>query len=190
MSSGETKAFVRTYVTERKIKSQGFRTQRIWIQGLSHRQGTAIPRCKGLRYKKPALYSGMPAADATKTRKYHMMSFMGNSVIQCHFFPAFNTHDSDNEEEVDGYRDHILKRADGLEQAAAILRAQVPHKNRLWMSRFVMIKRNIDIGADVGLMVDDIRKFERTGCDRGTTWAKSGNREDERRVLNTMGYQF
>ncbi|KAJ7459417.1 hypothetical protein B0H11DRAFT_1924302 [Mycena galericulata] len=73
MSSGETKAFVRTYVTERKIKSQGFRTQRIWIQGLSHRQGTAIPRRKGLRYKKPALYSGMPAADATKTRKYHVL---------------------------------------------------------------------------------------------------------------------
>ncbi|KAJ7763778.1 hypothetical protein B0H16DRAFT_1801158 [Mycena metata] len=106
--------------------------------------------------------------------------------VQRQFFPAFDTHDSDVEEEVDGYRDHLLRRAAELEQAAAILRAQVPHRNKLWMSSIA--RRNI--GADVGQMVADIRRFESTAHVRDTTWAKKGDKDDRRRKENTMGYQI
>ncbi|KAJ7173524.1 hypothetical protein C8R46DRAFT_892769 [Mycena filopes] len=108
--------------------------------------------------------------------------------VQRQFFPSFDTHDSDEEEEVrvDNYCDHLAKRATELEQGAAIIRAQLAHRNKLWMSS--MSKR--DIGGDVALMVADVRRFESTSRVRDTTWAKKGDRESRRRVQNTMGYQI
>ncbi|KAJ7212430.1 hypothetical protein C8J57DRAFT_1539109 [Mycena rebaudengoi] len=105
--------------------------------------------------------------------------------VQRHFFPSFETHDSDDEEQLDAHSEYILKRADELEEAAAILRSQVPHRNKLWMSN--VVKRNI--GGDAGKMVADIRRFESTARARDTTWAKKGDRESIRRMQNTMGYQ-
>ncbi|KAJ7182021.1 hypothetical protein C8R46DRAFT_1027825 [Mycena filopes] len=69
------------------------------------------------------------------------------------------------------------------EQGAAIIRAQLAHRNKLWMSS--MSKR--DIGGDVALMVADVRRFESTSRVRDTTWAKKGDKESRRRVANTMG---
>ncbi|KAJ7230875.1 hypothetical protein C8J57DRAFT_1582643 [Mycena rebaudengoi] len=78
--------------------------------------------------------------------------------VQRQFFPAFETHDSDDEQQVDMYVDALQKRAEELERGAAILRAQIPHRNKLWMSS--VVKRNI--GGDVSKMVADIRRFETT----------------------------
>jgi hypothetical protein len=83
------------------------------------------------------------------------------------------------------YVDALQKRAEELERGAAILRAQIPHRNKLWMSS--VVKRNI--GGDVSKMVADIRRFETTSRVRDTTWAKKGDKESSRRVQNTMGYQ-
>ncbi|KAJ6592145.1 hypothetical protein DFH09DRAFT_1136732, partial [Mycena vulgaris] len=107
--------------------------------------------------------------------------------IQRVFFPSFETHDSDDEEQepsIDEYSDHLRKRADELEQAAAILCAQIPHTNNLWMASIV--KRNV--GQDVGQMVGDIRKFEGTARVRNTTWGK--DKKGRRSMQNTMEYQI
>ncbi|KAJ7827941.1 hypothetical protein B0H14DRAFT_2594895 [Mycena olivaceomarginata] len=96
--------------------------------------------------------------------------------IQRQFFPSFDGHESDDEEQ----------RAQELEQAAAILRSQVPHGNKLWLSS--IYKR--DVGADVSQMVADIRRFESTSRVRDTTWPKTGDKEARRRMQNTMGYQI
>ncbi|KAJ7788196.1 hypothetical protein B0H14DRAFT_3892573 [Mycena olivaceomarginata] len=69
--------------------------------------------------------------------------------IQRHFFPSFDTHDSDDKEQIDQYTAHLLALAEDFDKAAAILRAQVPHKNKLWMSSIV----NRKIGGDVVLLV-------------------------------------
>ncbi|KAJ7310684.1 hypothetical protein DFH08DRAFT_823060 [Mycena albidolilacea] len=69
--------------------------------------------------------------------------------VQRSFFPSFNGEHSDDKEEIDGYQAHLLKRAEEFEQAAAIFRAQVPHRNRIWMSS--MVKQ--DIGHNVGNLV-------------------------------------
>jgi hypothetical protein len=83
-------------------------------------------------------------------------------------------------------RTSLLAHAEDFEKAAAILRSQVPHRNKLWMSSIV--KRNV--GADVSELVTDIRKFESTSRTRETTWARNGDKEGRRRIQNTMGYQI
>ncbi|KAJ7792982.1 hypothetical protein B0H14DRAFT_2623333 [Mycena olivaceomarginata] len=70
---------------------------------------------------------------------------------------------------------NLLKRAYEFEKAAAILRAQVPHRNKLWMSSIV--SRDRDIGRDVGQSVADIGRFERTSHARDPTWARPGDKE-------------
>ncbi|KAJ7857412.1 hypothetical protein B0H14DRAFT_2578303 [Mycena olivaceomarginata] len=58
--------------------------------------------------------------------------------VQHTFFPSFNgEHNDDEEEEIDGYSADLLKRAEEVERATAIFRAQVPHRNRIWMSSMV-----------------------------------------------------
>ncbi|KAJ7802031.1 hypothetical protein B0H14DRAFT_2614794 [Mycena olivaceomarginata] len=106
--------------------------------------------------------------------------------VQRMFFPSFNGEHSDNEEEIDGYSVHLLKRAEESERAAAIFRAQVPHRNRIWMSS--MVKQ--DVGRDVGNLVKDIHRYESSSRVRDTTWArKKGDKEEQCRIKNTMGYQ-
>ncbi|KAJ7814026.1 hypothetical protein B0H14DRAFT_2604468 [Mycena olivaceomarginata] len=61
--------------------------------------------------------------------------------------PSFEAQDSDDEEEVEGYAHNLLRRADVFQKAAEILRAQVPHGNRLWKSSIV--KRNIGCDAQI-----------------------------------------
>ncbi|KAJ7679837.1 hypothetical protein B0H17DRAFT_1138976 [Mycena rosella] len=100
-------------------------------------------------------------------------------------FLSSEAQDSDDEEEVEGYAQDLLRRADAFQKVAEILRAQVPHGNRLWMSSIV--KR--DIGQDVSLMVADINRHELTAQTRDTTWPKKGDKEGQRRSQNTMGYQ-
>jgi hypothetical protein len=51
-----------------------------------------------------------------------------------------------------------------------------------------IVKRNV--GKDVSLMVADIRRYESTGQKRDNTWGKRGDKEANRRVANTMGYQL
>ncbi|KAJ7882346.1 hypothetical protein B0H14DRAFT_2565337 [Mycena olivaceomarginata] len=106
--------------------------------------------------------------------------------IQQQFFPSFDGHESDDEKQVDAFVTHLQKRADKFEQAAAILRAQVPRRNKLWMSSVV----NGDIGRDVSQMVTDIHRFERTSRVRDTTWAKNRDKEGRRQMQNTIGYQI
>ncbi|KAJ7354208.1 hypothetical protein DFH08DRAFT_804127 [Mycena albidolilacea] len=95
--------------------------------------------------------------------------------IQRQFFLSFVTHDSGGDEQ----------RAYEFEKAAAILSAQVPHRNKLWMSSIV----SRDIGGDVGQFVADIGRFERTSHARDPTWARPGDKEGRLHIQNTMGYQ-
>ncbi|KAJ7328013.1 hypothetical protein DFH08DRAFT_816174 [Mycena albidolilacea] len=68
-------------------------------------------------------------------------------------FPSFEAQDSDDEEEVEGYAQELLRRADAFQKAAGILRAQVPHRNRLWMSSIV--KRNIGCDLKRGIRIPE-----------------------------------
>jgi hypothetical protein len=45
-----------------------------------------------------------------------------------------------------------------------------------------------DIGGDVALMVEDIRRYEETGRTMDKTWANTKNKKEVRRMKNTMGY--
>ncbi|KAJ7894949.1 hypothetical protein B0H14DRAFT_3426555 [Mycena olivaceomarginata] len=66
------------------------------------------------------------------------------------FFPSFEAQDSDDEEEVEGYAQDLLRRADTFQKAAEILRAQVLHRDRLWMSGVVKQNIGCDLPADSG----------------------------------------
>ncbi|KAJ7171174.1 hypothetical protein C8R46DRAFT_1262353, partial [Mycena filopes] len=81
--------------------------------------------------------------------------------------------------------EQILRRADELERAAAMFRAQVEAESHLWISSAV----RRDVGKDVSLMVADVKRHESSGLTRKTTWGKRGSKEDQRRAANTMGYQ-
>ena len=75
--------------------------------------------------------------------------------------------------------------ATAFEDAAAILRAQASHRNRIWLKGLIDRK----VGRDVIHFVGDIRRFEETGRKRGTTWGMGEGKDGRRRVQNTMGYQ-
>jgi hypothetical protein len=69
-----------------------------------------------------------------------------------------------------------------LQHAARILKAQAKHRNRIWMKSIV----DRDIGRDASDLVKDVKHFEKTSQKMHATWPK--NRQDARRVKNTMGY--
>lgn len=79
----------------------------------------------------------------------------------------------------------VETRAAALAEASAILRAQLPHRNAIWLRSMV----SSDVGADAHQLVRDVRRYETTGLSRDNTWAKSGDRDAQRRARNTMGYQ-
>jgi hypothetical protein len=80
----------------------------------------------------------------------------------------------------------LALRADKLEEAAQIIRSQLPHRNAIWITS--MADRNI--GHDVAHLVHDVRRFETTGRIRDTTWGRGGDPISTRRAKNTMGYQL
>ena len=75
-----------------------------------------------------------------------------------------------------------------MRHAADIFDAQAsipnPSDNRIWQKSVC----DCDIGKDVALMVEDIRRFEETGRSNSKTWANSKNKKEVRRMQNTMGY--
>ncbi len=79
----------------------------------------------------------------------------------------------------------LQRRAQELREAADIIDAQLPKKNSIWIKS--MVDRNV--GKDICLFVQDIRRVEVTGKQRETTWARVGDKEGQRRVRNTMGYE-
>ena len=76
-------------------------------------------------------------------------------------------------------------RVDELEEVAHIIKSQLPHANRVWISS--MISQNI--GSDASHLVQDIQHVEVSGRCRETTWPRLGDREGAQRSRNTMGYQ-
>lgn len=50
--------------------------------------------------------------------------------------------------------------------------------------------RDRDLGGDVRHFVADILHAEETARMRDNTWGKAGDRNANRRMRNTMGYQF
>jgi hypothetical protein len=85
----------------------------------------------------------------------------------------------------DMYQEKLLQKAEAFEEAAKILRSQIPHRSRIWMKSIIDRK----LGDDVTNFVADIRRFESTGHKRDTTWGEGGKKVEKRRVQNTMGYQ-
>ncbi|KAK6984344.1 hypothetical protein R3P38DRAFT_3332875 [Favolaschia claudopus] len=91
-----------------------------------------------------------------------------------------------SEEVLDEQSAHLEKLASDLEEAARMIRSQIPHRNALWMAS--LTRRNV--GSDVSALVGDIRRFERTSRSQETTWPENNSGEEVRRVANTMGYQI
>jgi hypothetical protein len=60
----------------------------------------------------------------------------------------------------------LALRVKELEEAARIIRSQLPHCNAIWINS--MARQNI--GRDVSHLVHDICRFETTGRIRDTTW--------------------
>jgi hypothetical protein len=83
------------------------------------------------------------------------------------------------------YQEELRQKADCLEEAARILRSQIPHRNHIWMKSIVDRK----LGKDIMDFVADVQRFENTGRTRDTTWADGAGKVAKRRVRNTMGYQ-
>jgi hypothetical protein len=81
---------------------------------------------------------------------------------------------------------HLESLAKDFEQAAKIIRSQIPHRNAIWMRGLQRRK----FGNEVSNFVADIRQLQSTGRSRNTTWARDGDKESRRRVQNTMGYVF
>ncbi|PIL26554.1 hypothetical protein GSI_12312 [Ganoderma sinense ZZ0214-1] len=95
--------------------------------------------------------------------------------------------EKENEDkELDQKTDKLKRRVKELRQAADLIEAQLPFKNKIWIGS--MVDRNI--GGDVSLFLGDVRHFQKTASTRSTTWAKKGDREGQRRSRNTMGYQL
>jgi hypothetical protein len=57
------------------------------------------------------------------------------------------------------YQEKLLQKAEAFEEAAQILRSQIPHRNPIWMKSVIDRK----LGNDVADFVADIRRFESTG---------------------------
>ena len=79
----------------------------------------------------------------------------------------------------------LQRRAGELREAADIIEAQLPFRNKIWVNS--MVDRNL--GGDVSQFLGDVRHVEKTGRKRDTTWAQKGDREGQHRSRNTMGYQ-
>ncbi|RDX40008.1 hypothetical protein OH76DRAFT_1459607 [Lentinus brumalis] len=91
----------------------------------------------------------------------------------------------DSEDEEEEVTEHLARRAKELREFADIIDQQLPLGNRIWISS--MADRNV--GKDVSLALQDIKHLEEKGRRRETTWARAGDREGQRRLRNTMGYQ-
>ena len=83
------------------------------------------------------------------------------------------------------YQEKLLQKAEAFEEAAQILRSQIPHRNQIWMKSVIDQK----LGNDVTDFVADIHHFESIGQKQDTTWGEGGKKVEKRRVQNTMGYQ-
>ncbi|KAJ7575436.1 hypothetical protein C8J56DRAFT_1063322 [Mycena floridula] len=89
-----------------------------------------------------------------------------------------------DEHQMDQWCENLLTRADELEAAAKIMRAQTVHRNHIWIKSVA----ECDVGRDAADLVADIRRHETTGKTRDNTWARPKNADDRRRVANVMGY--
>ncbi|PPQ88021.1 hypothetical protein CVT25_000969 [Psilocybe cyanescens] len=74
---------------------------------------------------------------------------------------------SGDEDELEIYRENILKRASAFDEAARILRAQVPVSKPIWLKSVV----DRGLGNDVLTFVADITWHEGTSRKRDMTWA-------------------
>ena len=78
----------------------------------------------------------------------------------------------------------MLETAKIFEEAAAIIRSQVPHNNNLWMkgiSKSCMV-------AKAKTLVENVHYLEMTGRTRRTTWPRNPKDADRKKYL--MGYQI
>ncbi|KAJ7688240.1 hypothetical protein B0H17DRAFT_1135699 [Mycena rosella] len=151
-----------------------------------------LSRCpRHLPKHRPAVGDASAAVDAASMLPDHInrhhVPRVPRDPSSAHVTPGWRCcrHDSDDEEEVQSNAEYLPRQADEFIRAAEILRAHVPHKNRIWMSSIV--KR--DIGHNVSLMVADINRHEHRAQKRDNTWPKNGDKEGARHSQNTMGYQ-
>ncbi len=86
--------------------------------------------------------------------------------------------------QIDECVEYLENLASDFEQAAAIIRSQLPRRNRIWIKGLHRRK----FGHDISDFVWDIRHLQATGQTRGTTWGRGGGKGQRRRAQNTMGY--
>ncbi|KAF8187532.1 hypothetical protein BJ912DRAFT_970082 [Pholiota molesta] len=98
------------------------------------------------------------------------------------------SYDSDGEQERQNFRAELLKQADALEYAAKMFRRQATETRNsdIWIASIVRRK----VAQPVVDLVADVRRHEKTGRTRDTTWGQGKDKISQRRVNNTMGYVF
>ena len=89
-----------------------------------------------------------------------------------------------NSLELDEISESLAKKSEALKKAAALIDAQLPYRNPIWMKSVDKLK----FGNDVMDFVADIEREEKRGRNRDTTWAEGRGKKAKRRVKNTMGY--
>ncbi|KAG6848130.1 hypothetical protein H0H93_003112 [Arthromyces matolae] len=93
--------------------------------------------------------------------------------------------DSEDEMEVDHYEQEIRKKIEAFRAAAQIMSDQLECKTRtrIWMKSVCDRK----LGNDVMEFVDDIRRHEKTGRKRVTTWGDGGGKREKQLDEYTEG---
>ncbi|KAG6818800.1 hypothetical protein H0H93_001521 [Arthromyces matolae] len=95
-------------------------------------------------------------------------------------------YDSQEEHELDLYREKITQKAKAFQKAAEILLDPSFKPDKMMMKHIAEGK----LGNDVVDWVHDIEHFEKTGRKRDTTWAFGKGKTEKRRARNTMGHHI
>ncbi|KAG6848015.1 hypothetical protein H0H93_004170 [Arthromyces matolae] len=90
---------------------------------------------------------------------------------------------SGDEAEIDEYEAKLMRAAQDLEDAATIIRSQIPLRNHIWMKSVAESRMT----KDVQKFITDIKQLER-GRNIKTTWGRGGGKGERQRVSNTMGF--
>ncbi|KAF6751360.1 hypothetical protein DFP72DRAFT_1071563 [Ephemerocybe angulata] len=88
---------------------------------------------------------------------------------------------------LDKIKADLRVRAAKLAEASALIEEQLERDDvsPIWLRSL----HSRDIGRDVAHLVEDIRRMEKTGRKKDTTWAEGKDKVAKRRVANTMGYK-
>lgn len=140
------------------------------LDGCSHNLGnqrsqTAMILGKHAREQSGDQGSEMTAGGGKRAHTSEVIDLTASSpapedvlMVESHRSSSPVEYGSGDEYDVDMHQEKLLQKAADFEEAARILRSQIPHGNPIWMKSIVDRK----IGNDVTDFVADVRRFEST----------------------------